>query len=350
MGRKPGKYSQAARVLRILDRIRGRRQGVPFAELASLFTVSEAQVRRDLMALEEAGYALEYTLVDGRSAVRLHEPNSRGVPVTRRERFTLLAMRRIFDVLRDTPFHEDLESLWAKLHDACPASERSDIENMRDRVLFVSDGGRKDYGGKEDVLDALQTGVMTRRLVRFAYSRPRGGTHAGVLAPYALAVYRQGLYVVGRSAESIEAVTAIPDASEKPRVFAVERFASAEYVPRTTFELPKDLRLAEIVEGSFGIHFCRGEQHSVAIEFSPARRAHVLGRIWHPTQRLTEQPDGGVLVEFSTSNLTEVVSWVLSWGPHARVVGPIALVERVACEARAAGAQYVLAEPVPKAA
>ena len=347
MGRRKGKYTQAARVLRILDRIRGRRQGVPFSELASLFEVSEAQVRRDLMALEEAGYALEYLLREGRSAVRLLEASSRGVPITRRERYTLLALRRMLEVLRDTPFHEDLESLWSKLTEACPAAERCETEALQERFLFVPDGGRKVYAGKEDVLDALQTGVMTRRLVRFSYRRPRGGEHVGVVAPYALVVYRHGLYVIGRAAATSEETRAPAGATEMPRVFAVERFESAEYLPRTTFEAPRALRLSDLFEGSFGLYFCEGERHHVSVEFSRERKAHVLGRVWHPSQKMTVRPGGEVLLEFQTSNLTEVVSWVLSWGPHARVVAPVALVDRVAHESRAAGAQYAVARPVP---
>jgi len=316
---------------------------VPFTELASLFEISEAQVRRDLMALEQGGYALDYTLIEGRSAVRLLEASSRNIPITRRERYTLLALRRMLDVLRDTPFHEDLESLWAKLTESGAAGERSETEGLQDRILYVPDGGRKVYAGMEDVLDALQTGVMTRRLVRFAYRRPRGGEHKGVLAPYALIVYRQGLYVVGRSVESPEDARKPPLPGELPRVFAVERFASADYLPRTTFEVPRGLRLSELFDGSFGIYFCGDERHRVSIEFSRERRTHVLGRVWHPTQKTINRPDGTVLLEFETSNLTEIVSWILSWGPHARALAPAALVDEVAREARAAVAHYASA-------
>jgi len=39
------------------------------------------------------------------------EASYSGVPVTRRERYTLQAARRVFDVLRGTSFHEDAVSV-----------------------------------------------------------------------------------------------------------------------------------------------------------------------------------------------------------------------------------------------
>jgi DNA-binding transcriptional ArsR family regulator len=95
----------------MLDRLRGRRRGVLIADLASEFEVTQRQVRNDLVALEEAGYTLEYGRQENRSTVILVEASSRAVPLTRRERYTLLAVRSMFDVLRDTPFYEDVASV-----------------------------------------------------------------------------------------------------------------------------------------------------------------------------------------------------------------------------------------------
>jgi hypothetical protein len=42
-------------------------------------------------------------------------------------------------------------------------------EALGDRFAYVPDGGTKLYSGKEDVLDALLTGVLQRKLVSYAY-------------------------------------------------------------------------------------------------------------------------------------------------------------------------------------
>src|SRR5262245_55273886 len=157
MARLKGRYSQTARTLRMLDRLRGRRRGVLLADLASEFEVTERQVRNDLVALEEAGYHLEYARQENRSAVILLEAASRAVPLTRRERYTLLAVRSMFDVLKDTPLYEDVASICEKLMELLTPSEREELATFGERFVYVPDGGVKNYEGKEDVLDALQT-------------------------------------------------------------------------------------------------------------------------------------------------------------------------------------------------
>ena len=49
---------------------------------------------------------------------------------------------------------------------------------------------------------------------------------------------------------------------------------------------------------------------------------------------------GGVRFTFSCANLTPVVSWVLEWGPHARVVAPDELRAQVIGELDRARALY----------
>lgn len=56
------------------------------------------------------------------------------------------------------------------------------------------------------------------------------------------------------------------------------------------------------------------------IEFSKERAAYARGRVWHRTQQIEEQSDGTVHLAFTCKNLVPVVSWVLEWGPHARVI------------------------------
>ena len=55
-------------------------------------------------------------------------------------------------------------------------------------------------------------------------------------------------------------------------------------------------------------------------------------RCWHPTQVIEQGADGSVVLSFTCANLAPVVSWVLEWGPHARVTEPADLVDLVITE------------------
>jgi len=334
-----GDIGQVARALRILNALRGYKQGRTLAELAGAVGVSERTVRRDLNDLNDADVEIELTRLDGRAAAVLVEASYSSVAITRRERYTLLAVRRMFDVLHGTPLAEDVESVLRKLEQRMTAQERTEHATFGERFAYIPDGGTKEYRGKEDLLDALLTGVLSRRLVRFAYQGARGRTQRGHLALFSMVVHKHGLYVVGRKVSMpLESAELGPGRVE---VFAAERFREAECLRGATFVPPSNFKLGEVVHGAFGIHLGEpSEAQEVVIEFSKDRAAYVRARIWHPSQHLDQLAGGAVRLTFTCVNLSPVVSWVLEWGPHARAIEPPALVARVVEELDAARKNY----------
>ena len=192
-----GDLAHTARTLRVLDELRGFRRGRLLSELAAQVDASERTVRRDLADLRAAGFEIESILIGSRAAARLVERTYSNVAITRRERYTLLAVASMFDVLRGTPLWEDVRSLQQKLAQRMTPDERAEHATFGDRFAYVPDGGTKAYEGQEDLLDELLTGVLSRRVVRFAYRDARGRVRHGHLAPYTMVLYKHGLYVIG---------------------------------------------------------------------------------------------------------------------------------------------------------
>ena len=115
MAYRRGDLNHTSRTLRVLDELRGFRRGRLLAELARQVDASERTVRRDLADLRSAGFEIESLAIGGRAAARLVERTYSNVAITRRERYTLLAIASLFDVLRGTPLYEDVRSLQEKL-------------------------------------------------------------------------------------------------------------------------------------------------------------------------------------------------------------------------------------------
>jgi proteasome accessory factor B len=335
-----GDLGHTARTLRVLDELRGFKRGRLLSEIAREVDASERTVRRDLGDLRAAGFEIESLTIGARAAARLVERTYSNVAITRRERYTLFAVGSLFDVLRGTPLYEDVSSLQNKLAQRMSPEERAEHATLGDRFAYVPDGGTKAYEGKEDILDALLTGVLARRVVKFAYRDARGRSRGGFLAPYTMVLYKHGLYVIGcRLAKPTEGRTIAPQTPIA--VFAVERFTDAEHLRSQSFVPPPDFRLAAVLNGAFGIHVASGAPpQRVTIEFSAEKSAFVRARVWHPTQAFEELRDGRVRLTFSCGNLNPVVSWVLEWGPHARVLEPAELVSSVIAELDAARAAY----------
>jgi len=55
----------------------------------------------------------------------------------------------------------------------------------------------------------------------------------------------------------------------------------------------------------------------------------VRERDWHPSQKFRELRGGEIELEMTLGALEEIERWILSWGEHAKVVGPKILAESV---------------------
>jgi predicted DNA-binding transcriptional regulator YafY len=361
---KRGDLNHISRTLRVLDELRGFRRGRLLAEIAAQLGASERTIRRDLADLRSAGFEIESLTIAGRAAARLVEKTYSNIAITRRERYTLLAIASLFDVLRGTPLWEDVSSLQAKLAQRMSPEEREEHATFGERFAYVPDGGTKAYDGKEDVLDALLTGVLSRRIVQFAYRDARGRVRKGRIAPYSMVLYKHGLYVIGsRVRDPGEEPPKPPrtDPASPPIeptepiapivVYAVERFTEAEALRNAPFVVPAGFKIADVLNGAFGIHVAGPETppRRVVIEFSAAKAPFVRARIWHPSQSFEELPDGRVRLSFSCASLIPVVSWVLEWGPHAKAIEPPELVANVIAELDAARRGYDPPTEVPAA-
>jgi DNA-binding transcriptional ArsR family regulator len=159
-GRKKGKFQQTVRVLPTLEELRLHHAGLTVQELAEHFEITTRQVRRDLAVLEEAGHALDMDAEAGEGTrVRLLDVPLKAVQLSLRERYALLAVRRVFDVLERTPRHEDVRSVYAKIARGMP-SEHAQLD---ERFVYLPDRASKLYARKScGIVCELHLGVMNQ--------------------------------------------------------------------------------------------------------------------------------------------------------------------------------------------
>ncbi|MEO8551174.1 MAG: HTH domain-containing protein, partial [Kofleriaceae bacterium] len=96
-------------------------------EVADVLGASERTVRRSIDELQDAGIDIEIRKKANRVYALLTEERSHSpVAITKRERFTLFAVRRVFDVFARTPFLEDVLSVLKKLEQRMSEKERAE--------------------------------------------------------------------------------------------------------------------------------------------------------------------------------------------------------------------------------
>ena len=331
-GRPAGQYTQAVRLFQLYHRLEGSPEGVRIDDLARELGVTPRSIRRDLKALEAALVEVESFDVGGERRVRLARTGRSSEPIrmTRFQRYSLAAVRRVFDVLAGTPFHDDLSQLFAKL--APPQASEGGAEGgagLADhRFVFIPEAP-KNYRKFKDQIYEIYDGVLRSLTLSFQYE---GGSTPGTrkLEPYALVLYRNGLYVVGKDV-----------VKKQSRTFAVERMRRVRALPQSPFTRDPTFDVHKLFEGAFGLIAGTDRQH-VVVDFEARVATFIEEREWHPSQKITRLNEG-VRCELDVAVTEELIAWVMRWGGSAQVREPAELIERVRTEHARALALYTSA-------
>jgi len=95
-----------------------------------------------------------------------------------------------------------------------------------------------------------------------------------------------------------------------------------------TFDRPRNFSAAKELKSGFGVFGGTG-RHSVRIRFDAFAARLVRERDWHPSQKIRELRSGEIELEMTLGALEEIERWILSWGEHAKVLGPKTLADSV---------------------
>jgi predicted DNA-binding transcriptional regulator YafY len=146
--------------------------------------------------------------------------------------------------------------------------------------------------------------------------------------PYRLVFAQGGFYVIAYVSEYREL-----------RTFAVERIQALS-IMEERFE-PIDLP-ADAFANSLGVN--QGTPERIEILFEPRIARYIRDRVWHASQQIEAAADGTLTMTLNVCNDFALRSWILGFGPLARVVSPPELVRQIQEEADKTRLQYAAVE------
>jgi predicted DNA-binding transcriptional regulator YafY len=315
-------------ILREIERARG---GATIDQLASQCAVTTRTIRRDLQALEEAGFPLydDRSREDGRTRWMIRGQAFAGLAagLTLSELCALSFSRTLLSAFLGAPFQEDVEGAFTKLASSLPPHMRRFLDRLPDVIATKRDPLRKrEHPRQRENAARLLDGVLHLRQASITYdSESSARTKTYLVHPYRLAHAQGGLYLLAFVPEYGEMRTF---ALERLRAVTLleERFAPTEHLPDEAFP------------HSLGVH--SGPPERVEIEFHASVAAYVTAREWHRSQRLRPAPHGGVRMSLDVSIDRALYGWILSFGPAARVISPARVVREVAAQLVRAHTQY----------
>jgi predicted DNA-binding transcriptional regulator YafY len=311
-----------------------RAAGVTIDALASLCDVTTRTIRRDLQALEEAGFPIydDRSHDDGRTRWTINGQAFKGLfaGLTLSELCALYFSRTLLESLAGTPFRDELGSAFDKLGASLTPHMRQFLDQLPKVIASKPDPLRRnpadDDGRQQQIIArALEATLHHRQATLTYYSRSSERTKSYRIHPHRLAYAQGGLYLLAY----------VPEYSEV-RTFAVERIEEIALLEERF--TPVDDVPDEAFPHSLGVH--SGPPEVVTIEFERAVAGYVRAREWHQSQQWKESADGRLLLTLHVCIDHALRSWILSFGPFARVTAPETLAQEIAAQIGLAHARY----------
>ena len=311
-------------------------------DLAQRTGVTTRTIRRDLEALQSAGFPLFDEVHDGKKYWTLEQKAFRRLDdtaFTLAELSALYFSRTLVECLAATPFHRDVRSAFDKLAAALTPGMRQFLDRlplvMQAKAAFAKapsaagDAGSPIDGATSVRRDArvaqLLDATLHHRRVAMRYRSFSSGREKDyTVEPYRLVFAQGGLYLAAF----------VPEYTEF-RTFAVERVLSLS-VSEERFE-PVELE-QDAFAHSLGVH--EGPPETIEIAFEPRIAPYVRERVWHPSQQSQAREDGSLLLTLNVCNDFALRSWILGFGPLARVMSPPHLAAQILAEIEGTRLRY----------
>lgn len=322
--------AEVIRQWQILREIETRRTGVTIHELADLVQVTTRTIRRDLQALQEAGFAVydegaenetKRWKIDGSPFRQVQD----GLTIS--EVAALYLSRAVLESGSGWPLASELASAFGKIERGLNPRMREFLATLPQVVSAkAGPGAAPTSSAFVDVTRRLFDAARDRRVIEMRYfSAASNRAKAYVVHPYRLALAHGGVYIVGWVPQYAAFRTFAAD--------RIERLTVTEETFKKTRELPADLFGA-----SMGVFV--GKPERVEVVFDVAHAPFVRRRVWHDSQTVEELGDGRLKMTLHVSNDWALRSWLLGFGAGVEVLVPASLADALHEEHARAAEKY----------
>ncbi|MCL2120197.1 MAG: WYL domain-containing protein [Planctomycetaceae bacterium] len=321
MGQKPTQLERQWRLIRLLSETP---DGLPLKTLAERLKTTERTIHRDLVELQEAGIQLqEQTQQHGRKYWQMSVPLKQLSSFRYDEAAALYLGRRFLEPLMQTFLWEAADSALNKIR----AQLGSQMARSLDRLLDVFPDMKSHWSrcaDKAAMIEELVFGCEERREVKITYrSLAAEDEETYAIRPYELAICGGTIYVTGYSCKS-----------RGIRQWKLERMSSA-LATNVKFEKPVDFEFSAFASPDAPVQ-------KIRIVFDRKVARFVQEHRWHESERITERPDGSLLVEYELAETVLIKTRLLSYGCHAEVLEPESLRKEMREEIELMRKQYAV--------
>lgn len=322
---KVERHAEIVRQWKVIRSLESKARGLTLAALREAVggDVTERTIRRDLDALSQAGFTIQARKRDdGKTIYRLDREGFgvlKDTGLTLEELSALYFSRSLLGAVAPGVFAASLETALEKLNECLPQRLWAFLEQLpvalaAKGLARTQPGGQKQADAKT-IQAALVQAILDRRTVDVRYhSFSSKRVRDYVLEPYRLVWAQGALYL-----------SAFVPAYRQMRTFALTRIKGLA-VRAETFS-PINGQADDTFGHSLGAF--DGIPERVEIDFGPSVAPYIRERQWHPSQVLSDLPDGGLRLALNVCVDWTLQAWVMGFGPQARVVSPARLASQI---------------------
>jgi predicted DNA-binding transcriptional regulator YafY len=315
------RHEKATRLLELARMLASSAEGLTLDEMAERLEVGRRTAERMRDAVAEAFPQME--IVDDPPTRRFRIPSGLdGIfPAPTADEFAALhAAADQYRAQGSKARAAALLSLEQKVLSAIRAGARRklapDLEALLEAETMAIHAGPRPFED-EQVLGAVREAIKSLKRLRFRYL---GGSSPGrvrEITPFGL-LFGRSNYLVGAEGDSTE-----------PRTWRLDRIADIAASEAVGMR-PEGFSLNAFANRSFGIY--QDDVEHVRLLVKPHGAEEAMGWRFHPTQELTPQEDGTVLVNFEAAGMRELAWHLFTWGDKVEILGPQRLKEMMLSE------------------
>jgi predicted DNA-binding transcriptional regulator YafY len=309
-------YNRLYELLTLINAMRGTLGGLTYDDIQDKFGWERKTVERMLRLIENT-YMNSFVKERG-DGNKMFYRLARGdaFPPGFISESEVVALRTALGFVKtNEPLRLPLESLAGKLESLNNDAAVCNIEDMT-LASGTASAPRPYIKFNRKVMETLQTAILTYRVVKVKYRRAADSAAMPFsVCPLGFLYGTQNNYLIASHI----------DRTARPRHYTLDQIQSVALTPKTFDAKGFDLR--KYSEKSFGSWIGPGDGYKVKWKVRPEAADRASRFVFHPTQKVTPQKDGGLIVEFTADGLREMAYHLITWAGGIKPLAPKELID-----------------------
>jgi len=303
------RQAQLIRQWRILFELTRYPEGRSVRDLVKALEVGPRTLYRDLATITRAGFRVSRARRGLTPVYRLDEKVILPITFNQEELASLALACHMVLSFPGSPFYNTMKQAIGKIQSMAKREDATTFA-IASKRLYARIRRARPYTKKEIWFRMILEAIQKHRTVWIRYfTQERGQETDREVDPYGLMVHEGAFYMIGWC-----------HLRKSRRTFLIDRIQQVRFTSRH-FTVPDDFDLAGHFKNAWNMIRDRALV-TVRARFDKSVARIIREGRWHESQKLSDGPDGTVILTVLVSGWEEIKRWLMGYGPLVEVLEP----------------------------